>query len=93
MISNAVLENMKTRFSCRKFKADPVENEKLEAILEAATFAASGHNMQAWHFTVITTEEGKKELLEAVGPEPEDFKQKEHPGPSPPTFSGLRLSS
>ena len=61
MIDHVVLENMKTRFSCRKFKPDPVEKEKLEAILEAATYSASGHNQQAWHFTVITTEEGKKQ--------------------------------
>lgn len=75
MIENAVLNNMKTRFSCRKFKPDPVEKEKLEAIIDAAKYAANGHHMEAWHFTIITTEEGKKELLDAVGPEPEDFKK------------------
>lgn len=82
---------MKTRFSCRKFKPDPVEKEKLEAILEAAKYAASGHNMQAWHFTVITTEEGKRELLESVGPEPEDFKRLAPKGakwPFPSDFFG-----
>lgn len=91
MTENAILENMKARFSCRKFKADPVEKEKLEAILEAATYAASGHNMQAWHFTVITTEEGKQELLDAVGPEPEDFKRLAPKGavwPFPSDFFG-----
>lgn len=75
MIENEVLKNMKTRFSCRKYKPDPVEKEKLEAIIEAATYAPNGHRAQAWHFTVITTEEGKKELLDAVGPETEDFKK------------------
>ena len=30
-MENDVLKNMKTRFSCRKFKPDPVEKEKLEA--------------------------------------------------------------
>lgn len=75
MIENAVLDNMKSRFSCRKYKPVPVEKEKIQAVLDAAKHAASGHNMQAWHFTVITTEEGKQELLNAVGPEPEDFKK------------------
>lgn len=75
MIENEVLKNMMTRFSSRKFKPDPVEKEKLEAVIEAAKYAASGHNMQGWHFTVVTTEEGKQELLDAVGPEPEDFKK------------------
>lgn len=91
MIDNAVLNNMKTRFSCRKYKPVPVEKEKLEAIVDAAKYAASGHNMQAWHFTVITTEEGKKELLDAVGPEPEDFKKLAPKGavwPFPSNFFG-----
>ncbi|MCF0229959.1 MAG: nitroreductase family protein, partial [Parasporobacterium sp.] len=47
---------------------------KLEAIIDAAKYAASGHNMQGWHFTIVQSEEGKKELLDAVGPEPEDFR-------------------
>ena len=91
MIENAVLNNMKTRFSCRKFKPDPVEKEKLDAIIEAATYSASGHNLQAWHFTVITTEEGKKELRDSVGPEPEDFKRLAPKGaswPFPSDFFG-----
>lgn len=91
MPDNAVLANMKTRFSCRKFKPDPVEKEKLEAVLEAAKFAASGHNRQAWHFTVITTPEGKQELLDAVAPEPEDFKRLAPKGavwPFPSDFFG-----
>jgi len=91
MTDNTVLQNMKNRFSCRKFKSDPVEKEKLDAILEAATYAASGHNMQAWHFTVITTDEGKRELLDAVAPEPEDFKKLAPKGavwPFPSDFFG-----
>lgn len=90
-MENAVLENMKNRFSCRKFKPDPIEKEKLEAVLEAAKYAASGHNMQAWHFTVITTKEGKQELLEAVGPEPPEFKELAPKGvtwPFPSDFFG-----
>ena len=88
---NAVLNNMKTRFSCRKYKPDPVEKEKLEAVLDAARYAASGHNLQAWHFTVITTEEGKQELLDSVGPEPEEFKKLAPKGaswPFPSDFFG-----
>ena len=73
--ANIILDNMNTRFSCRRYKPYPVEEEKLEAILNAAKHAASGHNLQAWHFTVITSEEGKKELLSAVGPEPELFRK------------------
>lgn len=91
MIENTVLTNMKTRFCCRSFKSDAVEREKLEAILEAGKYAASGHNAQGWHFTVITTEEGKSELLDAVCPEPPEFKKLAPPGatwPFPADFFG-----
>ena len=91
MIGNEVLKNMKARFSCRRFKPDPVEKEKLEAVLDAARYAANGHNAQAWHFTVITTEEGKRELREAVGPEPGGFRKLAPEGavwPFPSDFFG-----
>lgn len=91
MIENEVLKNMKTRFSCRKYKPDAVEKEKLEAIIDAAKYAANGHHLEAWHFTVITTEEAKKELLEAVGPEPEAFRRLAPKGakwPFPSDFYG-----
>lgn len=74
-MENEVIKNMKQRFSCRKFKDTPVEKEKIEAVLEAAKYAPSGHNMQPWHFTVITSKEGKDLLLKAVSKEPEDFKK------------------
>jgi len=90
-MENTVLNNMKTRFSSRKFKSVPVEKEKLEAVIDAAKYAASGHNMQAWHFTIVTSEEGKQELLDAVSPEPEDFKKLAPKGavwPFPSDFFG-----
>ena len=90
-MENEVLRNMKTRFSSRKYKNTPVEKEKLDAILEAATYAASGHNIQGWYFTVIQSEEGKKKLLSAVGPEPAEFKKLAPPGavwPFPADFFG-----
>ena len=91
MIENEVLTNMKTRFSCRKYKPDPVEREKLETVIDAAKYAANGHNLQAWHFTIITTEEAKQELLDAVCPEPEEFKKLAPKGavwPFPSDFFG-----
>ena len=90
-MENAVLQNMKTRFCCRKFKSTPVEKEKLEAILDAAKYAASGHNAQGWHFTVLTTAESKAELLAAVCPEPPEFKKLAPKGatwPFPADFFG-----
>lgn len=88
---NEVIQNMKQRFSCRKFSSKPVERELLEAIIDAAKYAPSGHNMQGWHFTIITKEEEKELLLKSVGPEPEDFKRLAPPGatwPFPGDFFG-----
>lgn len=91
MIENEVLKNMKTRFSARKFKPDPVEKEKIEAVIDAAKYAANGHHLEAWHFTIITSEEAKQELLESVGPEPESFRKLAPKGavwPYPSDFYG-----
>ena len=41
------LKILKTRRSCRSYKPDPVEEEKLEAILEAGTYAATGMGRQS----------------------------------------------
>ncbi len=57
MISNEILENIKNRRSIRSFKAEQIKDEELEAILEASIYAATGHNDQPWHFTVIQNAE------------------------------------
>lgn len=41
------------RFSVRKYKDTPVENEKLLQVLEAGRLAPSAVNNQPWHFIVI----------------------------------------
>ena len=48
------LEAIKTRRSTRKFKAQPVEIEKLKAIAEAGQFGPTGGNAQGNHFFVIS---------------------------------------
>ena len=42
------------RRSCRAFTGQPVEKEKLTAILEAAIYAPSPANKQPWEFLVAT---------------------------------------
>jgi nitroreductase len=51
---NAAIENMKTRRSVRKFKADAVPQELIEQVIEAGTFAASGHDRQPWALIAVT---------------------------------------
>ena len=48
------LEAIKTRRSTRKFKAQPVEIEKLKLIAEAGQFGPTGGNAQGNHFFVIS---------------------------------------
>jgi len=54
---NTVIENIKSRRSVRSYKPDAIKPEHLSAVLEAATWAPSGHNDQSWHFTVIRNRE------------------------------------
>ena len=50
---DAFLELAKTRRSIRRFKSDPVPDELILKILEAARWAQSGGNSQPWEFIVI----------------------------------------
>lgn len=43
----------KQRYSCRKYKNKPVEQEKLDIILEAGRIAPSAVNYQPWIFVVV----------------------------------------
>lgn len=52
-MTNQVLETIKNRRSIRKYLPDPLKEEELAAILDAASYAPSAHNDQSWHFTVI----------------------------------------
>jgi nitroreductase len=53
------------RYSVRAYKPDPVEDEKLAAVLEAARLAPTAANRQPFQIIVIHTE-GKKEALQRV---------------------------
>ena len=56
-MNNEVLQNIRTRRSCRAYTAQQVEPEKLKAILEAGTWAASGMGCQAPKIVVLTDPE------------------------------------
>ncbi|MCL1980755.1 MAG: nitroreductase family protein [Proteobacteria bacterium] len=46
-----------TRRSIRRFQQEPVAEEHLQTIIEAAMLAPSAGNQQPWHFVVITDRE------------------------------------
>lgn len=50
---NEVINAIKSRRSVRAYKPDKLKKTEIEAIVGAGTFAPSGHNAQAWHFSVI----------------------------------------
>jgi len=50
------------RYSVRAYKPDPVEDDKLQGLLEAARLAPSAANRQALRFIVIHTEGREQEL-------------------------------
>lgn len=53
----AAIENIMTRTSIRQFKAQPVEQDKVDILLKAAMAAPSALNLQPWHFIVINDKE------------------------------------
>ena len=60
------LELTKKRRTIRRFKPDPVPDECITKILEAARFAQSGGNAQSWEFVVVKSAETRKKITELV---------------------------
>ncbi len=59
---NEVLQCLKTRRSVKKYKPTPIPDDKLNAILEAGTYAPSGKNNQSALIVCVTDPEAVKEL-------------------------------
>jgi len=51
-----VIEALKKRRAIRNYTTQPVEKEKIEQILQAATFAPNDRMREPWHFYVIRGE-------------------------------------
>jgi nitroreductase len=62
-----IFETIQKRFSCRRYKPQPVEEEKLIKVLEAARLAPSAHNAQDWKFIIVKNEMTRKQLAKAAG--------------------------
>lgn len=61
----SVLEIIKKRRSTRKYKADPIPEDVLYRVLEAARLAPSGKNLQPWKFILVKSKPLKEALAEA----------------------------
>lgn len=56
---------IESRRSIRRYKADPVSEEQVHRVLNAARLAPSWKNFQCWRFIVIQSEEGRSSVLPA----------------------------
>ncbi len=61
-----VFEVIKVRRSVREFKSDPIPDEKLGMILEAARLAPSAGNRQPWRFVLVQDADKKKAVARAA---------------------------
>lgn len=61
-----VQEAIEQRFSVRSYQDQPVEEEKLRKLLEAARLAPSAGNRQEWRFVVVQDEATRQKLGEAA---------------------------
>lgn len=61
------MEAIQTRKSVRSYIDKPVEDEKLDLILNAARLAPSASNRQEWRFVVVRERETKTSLVKVAG--------------------------
>lgn len=61
------IELAQTRYSVRAYESTPVEEEKLEQVLEAAVVAPTAANRQPFRLIVISTEGREAELQRIYG--------------------------
>jgi len=59
-----LLEGIRTTRAIRRFRADPVPDERVRKGVEAGTFAPSGGNRQPWIFVVVTEPERRAWIAE-----------------------------
>lgn len=73
---NETLKVLENRRSCRNFKPDMVEQDKLDAILKAGTYAATGMGKQSPVIIAVTKKELRDQIMEEnrrIGGWPEVF--------------------
>ena len=63
---DSFLELAKARRSIRRFKSDPISDEYVDKIVEAARWAPSGFNSQPWEFVVVKDKKLKDTIVKWV---------------------------
>ncbi len=72
IVDNNTLKTIRHRHSVRQFRDDPVDEDTLYTVLDAANRAPSAHNQQSWRFIIIRGEK-KSELTSLVSRRSSDF--------------------
>ena len=62
----SLLDGINSLRSVRKFRPDPIPEDKLKIVLESASKAASGSNSQPWEFVVVRETKMKARLKEPM---------------------------
>ena len=68
-MSSAFLELIKTRRSVKTYLPKEIPEASILSVLEAARWAPSAHNAQPWRFIVITENDMKRRLAQAMADE------------------------
>jgi len=65
-----VMEAIKKRRSIRKYRDSPVEDGKLNLILEAGRLAPSAANRQEWRYIIVREHDTRQKLMKAAKGQP-----------------------
>jgi nitroreductase len=91
-----LFDAINTMRAIREFKPDPIPDELLRKVLDAAGQAPSGGNRQPWRFIVVRSQEGKNKVAEMIETMQERSRAAGRGGPAPsgsaapaPDFPGL----
>jgi nitroreductase len=68
MADISLYEAMRTTRAVRRLRPDPIADDVLRRVLEAATYGPSGGNRQAWRIIVVRDAALKQELANRHGP-------------------------
>jgi len=66
-LTDATMKAIQDRRSVREFTIDPVSDQELDLILEAARQAPSGENAQPWRFIIVKDETMRKKMGAIAG--------------------------
>ena len=59
---DSLLELVQKRRSIRRFRSDPIPDEYVDKVLEAARWAPSGSNMQPWVFVAVREKDNIRKI-------------------------------